>query len=162
MAGQLNCEACDVAKIISHPNQKRRVVPIVVVGSDIAADTIVSMPRSLSGFIHAAHVHDISSNYGKIFCLKTKACGDRLLYWIRWMQNRTGRNTLRLHIDGGEMKSEKLYAEMGKQGKEIADVHSNITIERRHRDVIQIHNAQMYTGHAGPFYGSSACQMLAK
>ena len=166
MATQLPCEACDVAKIVSHPNQVRRVVPITQVGSDIAADTIVSMPRSLSGFNHAAHVHDIESNYGKIFCLKTKACGDRLLYWIKWFQLRTGKVTTRCHIDGGEMKSARLCAALEQQGTEIvenlADVHSNTTIERRHRDVIQIHNAQMHTGHAGPFSGSLACPTLAK
>ena len=57
IAAQKPCLACDTAKIVSKSNQKTRVVPITEVGSDIAADTLVSMPRSVSGFFHVAHVH---------------------------------------------------------------------------------------------------------
>ena len=59
IANQPRCESCDVAKISSKPYQKKRVMPIIDVGSDISADTIVSMCRSPSGFQHIAHVHDI-------------------------------------------------------------------------------------------------------
>ena len=54
IAAQKPCLACDTAKIVSKSNQKTRVVPITEVGSDIAADTLVSMPRSVSGFYHVA------------------------------------------------------------------------------------------------------------
>ena len=152
IAEQLGCEACDTAKITSHPSQKTRLVPITAVGSDIAADTLVSMPRSVNGYKHVAHMHDIKSNYGAVFCLKTKQCADRLLYWIQWVQNRTGKNILRLHIDGGEMKSDKLVAFLETQGSEVvenlAHVHSNTTIERRHRTLNEMHNAGMHIGGA--------------
>ena len=153
IAEQPPCDACDVAKITSNTNQQHRVLPVEEVGSDLAADTIVSMPRSLSGFNHIAHIHDIASNYGATFALRTKSCGDKILYWIEWVQLRTGRAIRRLHIDGGEIKTTKLIAFLEEQGSEIienlADVHSNTTIERGHRDVLQIHNAQMHMGGAG-------------
>ena len=54
---------------------------------------------------------------------------------------------MRLHIDGGEMRGTELTDFLEKQGTEIvtnvADVHSNVTIERRHRTLKNIHNAQM-------------------
>ena len=111
------------------------------------------MPRSISGFKHIAHIHDIASNYGAVFCLRTKVCADKILYWIKRVQLLTGKPILRLHIDGGEMKTDKLVAYLEEQGsavvENLADVHSNMTIERRHRDFIQIHNAQMHMGCAG-------------
>ena len=155
MAEQAPCESCDTqsAKIVSQTNQQHRVVPVDKVGSDIAADTIVSMPRSVSGFKHVAHVHDIKSNYGGVFCLRTKACGEQILYWIKKIQLRTGSPIQRLHIDGGEIKTAKLVAYLENQGsalvENLAHVHSNTTIERRHRDLIETHNAQMHTGGAG-------------
>ena len=128
-------------------------MPITGARTDIAADTIVSMPTSLSGYKHVAHVHCISSNYGKVFCIRTKVCADEILYWIKGVQLRMGKPILRLHIDGGEVKTSKLVDAMAAQGTEIvenlADVHSNTSIERRHRDVIRTNNAQMHTGAAG-------------
>jgi len=99
-------------------------------------------------------VHCISSNYGQVFCIRTKVCADKILYWIKWVQLRMNKPILRLHIDGGEIQTTRLVDAMATQGTEIvknlADVHSNTSIERRHRDVIQINNAQMHTGAAGP------------
>jgi hypothetical protein len=56
----------------------------------------------------------------------------------------------RLHIDGGEIKTARLVAYLENQGSVVVDhVHSNTTIKRRHRDLIETHNAQMHTGGAG-------------
>jgi hypothetical protein len=149
---QKPCESCDVAKIKSASNQKIRIMPITEVGSDVAADTIVSMPRSLSGYKHIAHIHDIKSDFGAVFCIKTKSCSDLILYWIKWLQNRTKKTILRLHLDGGEMKSKKLVVFLDDQGTELienlADVHSNTTIERRHDTLISMSSAQMHRGGA--------------
>jgi hypothetical protein len=150
---QAPCEACDSAKIASASAQQQRVVPITKVGSELAADTIISMPRSLSGFNHVGHIHDIKSNYGATFNLKTKVCADKIIFWMKKVQLITGDKTLRLHIDGGEVKTDKLVAFCTGQGttivENLAHVHSNVTIERRHRTLIETHNAQMLTGGAG-------------
>jgi hypothetical protein len=96
---QAPCEACDSAKITSDPAQKQRVVPITKVGSEVAADTIISMPRSLSGFNHVGHIHDITSNYGATFNLKIKVCADKIIFWMKKVQLITKEKILRLHID---------------------------------------------------------------
>jgi hypothetical protein len=152
MRAQEPCVSCDIAKITSNPNQKERVIPLTKVGNDVATDMIVGMPRSLQGYVHAFHIHCMVSNYGTIIPLRTKDCGDHVMYWIKWLQNRTGNTVLRLHIDGGEAYTKKLAAFLADQGTEmvvnLANVHSNTTIERRHRDVNNIHNAQMHLGQA--------------
>jgi hypothetical protein len=149
---QTPCSGCDAAKITTTPNQKARILPVTEVGSDVAADLIIAMPRSLSGYKHIGHIHDMGSNFGMVFNLKTKVCADLMEYWIKWLQARTGKPVLRFRIDGGEIKTAKLLAFLSQQGTEVienlAHVHSNTSIERRHRDLIEMHNAQMITGGA--------------
>jgi hypothetical protein len=69
-----------------------------------------------------------------------------------WLQERTGGRILRLHIDGGEALTSRITAKLREQGTEVvinlADVHSNTTIERRNKDVGGISNAKMHYGQA--------------
>jgi hypothetical protein len=141
---QETCVSCDIAKITSNPNQKERVIPLTEVGNDVATDIIVGMARSLQGYVHTFHIHCTVSNYGTVIPLQSKDCGDHVMYWIKWLQNRTGNIVLRY--------TKKLAAFLADQGTKmvvnLANVHSNTTIERRHRDVNNIHNAQMHLGQA--------------
>jgi hypothetical protein len=68
------CVSCDVAKIQSVSNQKTRVMPITELRTNVAADLVVAMPRSLSRYLHYLHIHEISTNYGKTFNIKKKTC----------------------------------------------------------------------------------------
>jgi hypothetical protein len=62
------------------------------------------------------------------------------------------RERQRLHIDGGEVLTSRILAKLKEQGTEVVinlpDVHSNTSIERRHKDVGGISNAQMHKGSA--------------
>ena len=146
------CISCGVARITSNSNQKVRVVPLTEPGTDMASDLIVSLPRSVNGYVHVCHLHCLVSNYGTFVPLKNKECGDIIVANIKRMQNHTSRKLIRFHMDGGEGKTGKLKQFLSEQGTDLvvnlADVHSNTTIERRHRDVIDIKNAMMHTGNA--------------
>ena len=144
---QVRCKPCDLSKIGDRPHRPRSAALPTMVGEEIAADVIVGLPRSLSGFENIGHWHDVKSSYGAVVGSKSKALSKHLWYFIEHFENLVGRRLTRLKIDSGEFKTTFIRAELTKKGTSVnpnlADVHSNQTIERRHRSLKETMRALM-------------------
>ena len=148
------CAACEQAKITNDTMIRKRLLPPDHPGQQASADLLVDMPRSISGYKHYLNVHDICSGYGDVFLLRTRACADKLLYWLKWLYNTTGRHVLLLSIDGGELNTTEVTAYVTQNGGKtvinLPHVHQNTTIERRHRTVNEIAMSAMKFSGAPP------------
>ena len=148
------CEACAAGKIHSHPASKHALIEPAEVGEIVAADTIVGYPRSLSGYRHVAHFHDVKSNFGAVFLMKSKIGSHLLITWLKRVKLVTGRDAACVRIDGGEYKTTDLVAHAAATGSKIlvnmAGVHQNMTIERRHLSFERMSASLMHKGCAGP------------
>jgi hypothetical protein len=148
------CAACDEAKIKNRGFKKSRLVAPTEAGDATAVDTIVNLPRSLSGFRHVAHMHDLKSDYGAPFLMKTKVVFRVLLYWLKHVYNVTRRHPTYLFMDSGEFLTEEVVAYCESKGVEVSvpqpGVHGNTTIERRHRTFKEVMHSLMNHGGAGP------------
>ena len=133
------CPACDLSKITSAPYAKKALVPTKSTGERIVADTIVSMPTSLSGYKHVSHMMDVHSNYGVGYMSKTKVASRFLLYFLKRVKNLTGRDPVSVGLDSGEYVSSEVQQYLEKVGAEmqltLASTHQGQVqpIERRHR-----------------------------
>ena len=148
---QVHCQPCDMSKIKDRSHPTRAAKPTEV-GEEISADIIVGMPSSLSEFKHVGHWHDVVSNWGGVVPSKSRSMDQHLLYFIEHFELLVGRKLTRLKIDSGEFKSDDVRARLGKKGTSIltnlADVHSNMSIERRHRTLKEVTRALLTHGGA--------------
>ena len=146
------CSACITANITDRPHPTRTMAKATMAGEEISADTIVGLTRSISEFTNIGHFQDVFSNYGAVVPSKTKALDAHLMFFMRKMRNLTGRAASRLKIDSGEYKSSRLVSLLREMGTTVmanlADVHSNPSIERRHKTVKEIMRALMHHANA--------------
>ena len=120
----------------------------------MAADTIVGLPRSLRECTNLGHWHDDFTNFGAIHSSKSKSMDANLVYFCKHLGAMTGEALVRLKIGSGEYKSGYLISALREMGASVmanlADVHSNMSIERRHRTLKEIWRALMNHGGAPP------------
>ena len=149
---QPRCSACDMAKATNDSFRKTPLQTECEIGEIVAADTICDLARSHNGYRYIGHYHDKASDYGAITMSRTKSLADKFLYFAKWLSNTVGRH-------GGEFLSDAMRAVAKEHGVQIianlASVHSNTSIERRHRTLQEIMNAFLLNGHAGRTCGST-------
>ena len=92
---------------------------------------------------------------------RTKSVADKFLYFAKWLSNILGRHATRFNLDGGEYMTDEVRALAKEHGtmivENIASVHSNHSIERRHRTLKEIMNAFLTQGGAGPHMWEFTC-----
>ena len=129
MEVEWSCAACDAAKITSKTVSKERLLPTTAAGEILSADTIVGYCTSLSGFKHIFHMHDLHTDYGMAWAIKTKEVEHLALYRLKHAANVTGHPAVQLRIDSGEAKTTAVLNHCIEQGTEVvtnlAHVHSN-------------------------------------
>ena len=148
------CSACGSAKIAADPFKQTALLSNIEIGEVLAADTIVGLPKSHSGYQHCLHYHDVASNYGGVRMGKTKSSSYKLVYWMKWLANKIGRTASTIKIDDGELNTTELQGHCEEHGIRVlvnlTNIHSNHTIERRHRTLEDMWRALMQHGGAGP------------
>ena len=152
---QRRCDSCAVAKSARDALASDRLVKVEP-GEALAGDSIIGMPRSHSGYENVGHWHDISSNFGAIVMSKSKAFGPHFCRFYEKMYLLTGKYAAHLYIDRGELATKQLTDAAFGRGttivKNIADSHTNTTIEVRHKVLNEMANAMLHRGGA-----NSAC-----
>ena len=148
---QRRCNSCDVAKSAREAFAKNRLVKMSP-GEAIAGDTIVGLPQSHSGYVHCGHWHDIGSNFGAIVMSSNKELGPHFYRFYIKMELLTDKWATYAYIDRGELATKQLEQLAFEKGttivKNIADSHTNPTIEIRHKTLVDMSNAMLDRGGA--------------
>ncbi|MGA1002120.1 MAG: hypothetical protein ACO3R4_05705, partial [Litorivicinaceae bacterium] len=146
------CTACDVAKIQAQPQIRTRHVRAEDPQSDVSADLLIDFPKSPEGYRYGLHMVLISNGFGVFIPLKKRSCDVKLLHWLKWLYNQKHVHPARLHIDGGELETQRVADYCESNGIQrivnIAHAHTNNSVERRHRTLTEMANAQMHRGGA--------------
>ena len=152
LAHMPKCTGCGVAKIVDKSAQQTRLLPAKRPGEVISGDLIVDLPKSPTGYRHALHMHDVCSNFGGMVLLKTRSASVHFLAWLKWLANTVRRSAVKVLIDGGELHTTALRDYVREVGGVIvvnlANVHSNMTIERRNRTIEELPTAMLKHGGA--------------
>ena len=147
------CPSCEVVKITDKSYQSVRLLEPSRAGEVISADTIVSLPKSHSGYLHGAHMTCTLSNCGAFWPAKTKSVSHLGLFWLKHLHNLLGRPVAVFKIDSGEWLSTELKKYCADNGITIqpsqADTHANQSIERRNRTLEEVSGALCHRGGAG-------------
>ena len=133
---------------------QRRPLETTAPGEVISADTIAGCPRSTNGLKNIFHIHCVASDYGMAWPIRDEVVSELALYWLRRAQGATGRPAKQFRVDSGEAKTTAVLTHCLEQGTDVvtnlANVHSNETIERRHRTLQKVINAlSLNQGQAG-------------
>ena len=146
------CNSCDKNKITSKPYEQRAMLTPTRAGEEVAADTIVSLPRSHGGYRHGAHIYCVATNYGAFWPLKTKSCAQLGIFWLKHLHNHLGVPVARFKCDSGEWLTTELVSYCESVGTTVvpslADTHANQGIERRHRTLEECSGALLTQGGA--------------
>jgi hypothetical protein len=103
------CVSCLVAKIHKQASRKVALIKASDIMDHSSADLCVCMGMGIGRYTHYLYIVEWFSNYRWVFLLRSRGESEgRILEWKREAETHTGLILKNLHIDGGEMDTNKL------------------------------------------------------